>query len=362
MLTLAGSSAAPCCRTSTKQLFCLDVHLQPTTKKEYHFSDLSTLADILSNSKGIISIDMAGRTVAADSAQATPNLTVKPGSSVRLSNGGLALPPGCVLGVGPVAALHLVNMDISGQGASDCGLVTIKGAGATASLQKCQVSCSSRGQGSSDAVLVADGGKAALQDCFLTAAAGDGLSVKGAGSSATANSCVAHRNNGSGFAVRMGGLLSAALCTASNNKGAGFLATGAGSRLEAGPACRAFGNGAQGFNAEDKAKLTCGRGCTATGNAGSGFRAHGTGSLLEAGPQCRAEGSGNNGFFAMEGGKLVAGEGCIAKGSIWAGFNAKEGASELAAGPGCQSICNSAQGFNVAGGAKLTAGEGCVAR
>jgi hypothetical protein len=347
--------------TDPQQPLCLLCVLQ-LGSADCDISDVSSLANVFSAAKGTISIDMGGRTVAASGTQATPSLTVQPGSSVSLSNGGLVLPPGCVLGVAPGAALELINMDISGQGAPGCGLMTVRGAGATATLQKCHVSSTNREKGSSDAVLVAAGATAALKECSLTAAAGDGLSVRGEGSSATAASCVVNGSRGNGFVVRMGGRLSASLCTASNNRGAGFRATGAGSRLEAGAACRAFGNGAQGFNAEGMAKLTCGKGCTATGNAGSGFRAQGAGALLEAGPECRAEGSGGNGFFAFEGGKLVAGEGCIASGSTWAGFIAREGASELTAGVGCQSTGNSAQGFNAEGGAKLVAGDNCIAR
>jgi hypothetical protein len=332
-------------------------------KEPLHISDLAALAEILSTAEGtFISIDLAGKTVATGSTASAPDLTVKKGGKLCLSNGGLSMPPGCCLKVDPGAALELNSIRVSGQGMAGHGLVTVKGAGADARLTDCHVTGQGRTEGSSDAVLVADGGTGSLVKCTLTAAAGDGLSVRGAGSSADATDCMTSKCRANGYAACEGGLLTATRCVASKNKKVGFLASGAGSTLQAGPACRAFGNGAQGFNAEGMAKLTCGKGCTATGNAGSGFRAQGPGALLEAGPECRAEGSGGNGFFAFEGGKLIAGEGCIASGSTWAGFIAREGASELTVGVGCQSTGNSAQGFNAEGGAKLVAGDSCVAR
>jgi hypothetical protein len=347
-------------------------------KQELCISDLSTLTElavILRTAQGtIISIDLAGKTVAAGQGwipgYPTPDLTVREGSKLSLSNGGLAMPPGCCLRVGPGGTMELNSVSITGQGAAGCGLVTVKGVEADARLKHCHITCQDRSllplfrtEGSSDAVLVADGGTGSLNDCTLTAAAGDGLSVRGTGSSAAATDCVISQCKGNAYAVSKGGRLSAMKCTADSNRGAGFLASGAGSTLQAGAACRASGNGAQGFNAEGTAKLICGQGCTAMGNAGSGFRSHALGSLLEAGPECRAEGSSKgSGFLAIDGGNLVAGDSCIATGNCYAGFHAWGAASQLVVGAACQSTGNEEQGFNVQGGAKLVAGDSCVAR
>jgi hypothetical protein len=228
--------------------------VQPNTQahdKEYWITDLSSLADIIKGAKSsspcTINIDMAGTTLGAP--LPAPGLKLSAGITLRLSNGVLSLPPGCVLEVGPGAALELINMEISGQGSHEHGLVTVRGPGAVATLQQCrirgQVIKDAQGSVKCDAVTVIAGARATLTDCSLTAAAGDGLSVRDAGSSASAADCVANGCGGNGYVVRLGGSLSAVLCTASMNKGAGFIALGNGSRLEAGPACKSSGEGAR---------------------------------------------------------------------------------------------------------------------
>jgi hypothetical protein len=219
--------------------------VQPS--QEYWITDLSSLADIINGAQAsspcTINIDMAGSTLGAP--LPAPGLKLTAGMTLRLSNGVLSLPPGCVLEVGPGATLELINMEISGQGSPEHGLVNVRGPEALATLQQCRIRALVRKDAqagvSHDAVHVMSGGKAALTDCTLTAVAGDGLSVKGLGSSATAADCVANGCGGNGYAVRSGGSLSAMLCTASVNKGAGFIASGSGSRLEAGPACKSSG-------------------------------------------------------------------------------------------------------------------------
>jgi hypothetical protein len=96
-------------------------------------------------------------------------LAVAAGSTVQLYNGVLALPSGCVLMVNPGATLELNQVKISGRGTSGHGLVSIRGEGAVATMKGCHVEGTRRLRGSTDAVLVADGGKATLEECTLTA-------------------------------------------------------------------------------------------------------------------------------------------------------------------------------------------------
>jgi hypothetical protein len=144
----------------------------PLVNKEYHITDLASLFAILSTAQGTISIDLGGRTVAGRLWRAAQDLAVQPGRMLRLSNGRLSLPPGCVLRVAPGGSLELYSVEVHGQGAPGLGLVSIRGAGAGASLVKCRVHATPRMRGSTDAVLVADGGTATLKECTLTAAAG----------------------------------------------------------------------------------------------------------------------------------------------------------------------------------------------
>jgi hypothetical protein len=305
---------------------------------------------------------MAGSTLAtADSPAGAFDLVVGQGVKLCLSNGTLALPPGCSLVVMPGGSLEMLSMEVRGKGVPDQGLATVRGAGAVATLKKCQIHQQSSTGSCCAAVLVSSGGKAGLIDCTFTAH-GDGLLVKDTGSSATAADCIASGCSGNGYAVQLGGQLAVITCTATSNKGAGFLATGHGSHLTTGPSCKAMGNDLQGFNTEEGATMICGQGCMAIGNqTGSGFRAKGKGSLLEAGPHCRAAGSGDSGFEACEGARLATGEGCIAVGND-VGFHAQDSLSLLTIGHGCSSIGNNRQGFGVWDGAKLVAGDDCGAR
>jgi hypothetical protein len=340
-----------------------------------HIESLEHLAEAISRSKQavedtnspsqqgtgiqvILDVDLNGRTLVAE--QHPAPLVIPPGVKLQLSNGSLQLPEDMCVLVGPGAALEAVRVDFRGSGQFWKGIVTVEGEGASAILHQCTITGGRIGRynGEAHGLLVAWGGRAALQNCIVQKTTSCGIFVQGEGSTVTATSTMVLRCEGSGFAAKNSGKLVAERCSAHSNMGYGFLSENKGV-LEAGAGCRSEVNEMAGFMAYLSGQLVAGECCYAGWNKDAGYRSEEDGSWLQAGAGCIAE---HNvfGFYALCRAQLQAGPQCIAQHSQGAGFLVTW-SGHLHAGRGCSAMHNAGGGFVVQGGAKLTADPGCRA-
>jgi hypothetical protein len=292
----------------------------------------------------VLDVDLCDRTL--EDPGRTHNIVIPAGLRLRLCNGGLHLPNAVTVVVGPGAELELVGMDIKGRGRPERGLITVEGAGATATLHQCTITgvrhrVSKRSE-QAHGLLVAQGGSAVVRQCRVLKATKCGICVQGVGSTATVSWAMVEQCDKHGFAARSSGQLTVKIGIALRNKAHGFYAEG-GSSLVAGPGCRSERNEGSGFDATWGGQLVAGEGCYAGGNQHDGFYSSGRsllkGSLLQAGTGCIAEHNEGCGFWVDYGGKLLAGPGCIARHNSVAGFYCDGG---LVAEPGCHAEGNGA--------------------
>jgi hypothetical protein len=254
--------------------------------------------------------------------------------TLRLLNGTILLPEDAVLEVECGAALELVCVNITGEGARPRAFVHVTGKGSRAVLQQCTIVQMDTGDSDDtdsdnsydgdsddddsddywppvDGVRVSDGGTALLERCFISKATGRGLAVKGPSSSAYASQCIVEKCGQAGYAAWEGGRLTVERCVAVGNAGQGFISH-TGSYLLAGPGCRAEWNKELGFYVTSNAELSAGRGCAANNNLRGGFLAWGLGARMRLEEGCTAEGNGDKynpndvvGFRALNRGSLV---------------------------------------------------------
>jgi hypothetical protein len=277
----------------------------------------------------ILEANLGGRRLQGN--ESTQQLLIPPGLKLRLLNGALHLPHSVIILVEPGAELELEGVDIRGRGVHERGLITIEGAGASATLRQCAITGvpGLATKGSKEqvlGVLIAKGGQAVLQHCTITAATWCGINVQDEGSTAQVSSTMVQQCNGGGFTVHSSGKLKVERSIAHNNKGMGFAATMKGV-LEAGPGCRSERNEGPGFMASWGGRLVAGEGCYAGGNKEHGFVSSLGGSRLVAGPGCIAEHNGGAGFVAEYEAQLQAGPRCTAQNNQGEGFSAVHGGS-----------------------------------
>jgi hypothetical protein len=291
-----------------------------------------------------LNVDLGGRNL--EDPKRTRNLEIPAGLRLRLSNGALHLPNLVTLVVGPGAELELVGVDIKGRGRRDRGLITVEGAGASATLRQCTITgirrSSSKPRDCAHGLLVAQGGSAVVQQCSVVRATDCGICVQGEGSTAAVSRTLVQQCDVDGFSVVSDGKLTVELSISLSNTCDGFYAGPKGS-LVAGPGCRSERNGASDFGASRGGQLVAGEGCYAGGNKNNGYSSSNPGSLLQAGPGCIAEHNAGCGFQASNGARLSAGPGCIARHNGRAGFSvgfSMGSLCELAAEPGCHAEGN----------------------
>lgn len=238
-------------------------------------NDVAAARHALSQHRAVpltLEYDLGGKEKKIIPSNPASHLVLPHALTLRLANGHIILPPGCGVEVGPGATLELSNISLEGTDVTGSGLLTVRGRDASARLRKCDVmaaatehkpSLNRKGQRENwcHAVYVVEGGHAVLggpdqyeDRCFLSAEAGRGLSVEGAGSRASATYCKAEMCD-DGFAACDGGHLVLQGCEAHKNNRAGFYAEGRGSQLLAGHGCKATANSVSGFQASMDAHL-----------------------------------------------------------------------------------------------------------
>jgi hypothetical protein len=306
----------------------------------------------------ILEVDLKGRTLAAPDL-AMP-LLLPTGLKLRLSNGSLHLPEGMCVLVGQGAELEAVRVDFRGSGQERRGIVTVEGEGASAILHQCTITGGRIGRynGEAHGLLVARGGRAALQNCIVQKATASGIQVKGKGSTAVATSTMVTSCAASGFAAVGGGKLVAERCIAHCNAQYGFLSEDKGV-LEAGAGCRSELNEGSGFVARS-GQLVAGEGCYAGRNKHQGYYAFGSGGRLHAGAGCIAEHNGGCGFVTSDSAQLLTGPECTAQHNGYAGF-ATGNQGRLEARPACTAAHNGGVGFLATWHSQLHAARGCNA-
>jgi hypothetical protein len=308
----------------------------------------------------VLEADLGGRTLEAPTR--THQLLIPPGLKLRLLNGALHLPHSVIILVGPGAEVELERVDIRGRGIHEHGLITVEGAGASATLRQCAITGGGEGGTVTEqvhGVLVAKGGQAVLQHCTIMKATKCGIHVQNKGSAAQVTSTMVQQCDEHGYLARGRGKLVLERSIAHSNGGDGFCADKRG-MLQAGPGCRSERNGWIGFRAHIGARLLAGEGCYAGGNGHDGYTAHGLGSRLDAGPGCIAEHNGGTGFVAGAGARLWAGPKCTAQHNMEGGFWARKN-GHLHALRECSAIQNAEAGFQAGGAAALIAESGCRA-
>jgi hypothetical protein len=306
----------------------------------------------------ILEVDLNGRTLAAP-VLSSP-LLIPPGIKIRLSNGSLHMPEDMYVLVGPGAELEAVRVEFRGSGKHWKGLITVEGEGASAALHQCAITGVTGGSPShlAHGVLVAKGGRAALQNCVVQQATSRGIWVQGEGSTVTAASTMVQHCGGAGFAAADSGKLVAERCIAHSNTQFGFVGEHSG-MLEAGAGCRAELNGLTGFLAYS-GQLVAREGCYAGWNKGDGYWAYGSGGRLHAGAGCIAEHNGGCGFVTSDSAQILTGPECIAEHNGNAGYSAGTH-GQLKAGAGSVAAHNQGTGFLVTWSGHLHAAMGCSA-
>jgi hypothetical protein len=200
--------------------------------------------------------------------------------------------------VGPGAQLEAVRVQVEGSGQFLRGLITVEGEAASATLRQCIIT---GGRDDSSAhlalgLLVAEGGRAALQNCVVQKVTMTGVYVCDVGSSISATSTMVNMCAHYGFAAAGSGKLVAERCIAHSNAWSGFLSENKGV-LEVRAGCRSEVNEGSGFFA-DSGQLVVGEGCYAGLNKNHGYYSWGSKGRLQAGAGCIAVHNGGSGFHA----------------------------------------------------------------